>query len=215
MDTWEMVFAHKIYRREFRILPGIIRAVADSDRRRAELVGAHLQLVVGALHHHHEAEDDLLWPIMLQRVISTDSEIVLRMESQHERLENLLNQVNTLNAGWRGSAAGPARDELADVLAQASAALDEHLADEERDLLPLVPGNVSPAEWEALNERARSGMAVKNPKLALVLLGFALEDATEQEKQSILAELPAPIRLLWRWPGQRWFAQARDELRHG
>ncbi|GLY18699.1 hypothetical protein Kisp01_57130 [Kineosporia sp. NBRC 101677] len=215
MDTWEMVFAHRIYRREFRILPGIIRAVADGDRARSELVGAHLHRIAQALHHHHEAEDDLLWPIMLQRVISPDAEIVLRMESQHERLEGLLKRVDELNTDWRATAAAQVRDDLADVLAQASSALDEHLSDEERDLLPLVPGNVSHEEWDALNTRARNGMAAKNPKTALVLFGFAIEDATPLEKQRIMADLPAPLRLVWRLLGRRMFVKARDELRHG
>jgi hypothetical protein len=56
------------------------------------------------------------------------------------------------------------------VLAQASPVLDEHLDEVERDLLPLVPGHVTQAEWDALHKRAR-GSAPANPKTAFTALG--------------------------------------------
>ncbi|GAB3249940.1 hemerythrin domain-containing protein [Kineosporia babensis] len=215
IDTWEMVFAHKIYRRELRILPGIIRAVADADRPRTRLVSDHLHRIAAAVHDHHEAEDELVWPLMLQRVIPPDSEVVVRMESQHQRLAVLLDRLDELNAQWRASASAAARDELADVLAQASTVLDEHLDDEERSLLPLVPDSLTPAEWETFNVRARSGMVAKNPKTSLIQLGFALEDATPREKELIMSALPAPIRLAWKLYGFRAHQQFRDRLRQG
>jgi hemerythrin-like domain-containing protein len=213
VDTWEMVLAHKMYRREFRLLPTVIRAVADGDRSRARVVGGHLEMMCDLLHHHHEAEDELLWPILLERV-GLEADVVRTMESQHERLEALLARVAELNSRWRESAGAADRHELADVLAQASAVLDEHLGDEESDLLPLVPGHVTRAEWDALNKRAR-GNPPKSLKAGLISLGVILEDATGEERRRFLAELPPPVRLLWKITGPRTYARARDEVRRG
>lgn len=44
------------------------------------LTGFPDELLVG-LHHHHTAEDDYLWPLLLQR-ITADAAMVLRMEEQ-------------------------------------------------------------------------------------------------------------------------------------
>jgi hemerythrin-like domain-containing protein len=212
VDTWEMVLVHRVFRREFRILPALIRAATPGDTARAEVVGSHLANVAGALHHHHEAEDELLWPVMLDRVgLRTD--LVHRMEAQHERLGGLLTRIDDLTARWRAAAAADVRDELAEMLAQASVALDEHLADEERELLPLVSEHVTQAEWDALNEKGRE--AIPKNRLALVFIGAILEEADPRETKKFLAELPAPARLLWRLVGARTYAKSRDGVRRG
>lgn len=214
LDTWEMVVAHRMYRREFRILPAIIAAVADGDRARATVVGDHLATVVLLLHHHHEAEDELLWPLMLRRV-TLQAPLVHRMEEQHARLATLLTSIDELNDRWRTGAAGAVRDELAQVLAAASPVLDEHLTDEERELLPLVSRHISGKEWAALNARAQAAIPKGQLRRALVFLGAMLEDATPQEQRRFLAELPPPARLLWRLTGPRTYARARDRVRRG
>jgi hemerythrin-like domain-containing protein len=206
------VLVHRVFRREFRILPALIRAVPPGDTARAETIGSHLANVAGALHHHHEAEDELLWPVMLDRV-GLRADLVHRMEAQHERLAGLLTRIDDLTARWRAHAAADVRDELADVLAQASGALDEHLGDEERELLPLVSEHVTPAEWNALNERGRE--AIPKNKLALVFVGAILEEASPRERKMFLAQLPGPARLLWRLFGPRIYAKSRDSIRRG
>lgn len=213
VDTWEMVLAHRLYRREFRILPAVIRAVASGDRSRATTVGDHLAVVYTMLHHHHEAEDELLWPIMLDRV-GPQAELVHRMEAQHSRLESVLAQITDVNGRWRTGASVADRDQLANLVAQASAILDEHLDDEERDLLPLVSAHVTQAEWDAMNKRARGGPPT-NLKLALVQVGAMLEDATTEEHRRFLAELPPPARLLWKLFGKGTYTKARDAVRRG
>ena len=41
-----------------------------------------------ALHHHHEGEDELMWPLLLERA-PLDSALILTMEEQHERIAEL------------------------------------------------------------------------------------------------------------------------------
>ena len=212
VDPWEMVLVHRVFRREFRILPALIRAVPPGDTRRAETIGSHLADITTGLHHHHAAEDELLWPVMLDRV-GLRADLVHRMEAQHERLAALLIRIDDLTVRWRAHATVEVRDDLADVLAQASGALDEHLADEERELLPLVAEHVTPAEWHGLSERGRE--AIPRNKTALVFVGAILEEATPQETRRFLSQLPAPARLLWRVLGPRTYAKSRDSIRRG
>ena len=211
-DTWDMVVVHRVFRREFRILPALIRAATPGDTARAEVLGRHLDNVATALHHHHTGEDEMVWPLMLERA-EMHADLINRMEAQHERLHEPLARIDELLPRWRARALAADRDELADVIAQASVALDEHLADEEREILPLIERYLTPAEWQAVGERGRA--TIPSGKMALIFLGSILEEATPQETKRFLAELPLPARLLWRLIGERTYATSRDRIRQG
>jgi hemerythrin-like domain-containing protein len=210
VDTWEMVLVHRVFRREFRLLPTLIRSAPAGDTARAEVLGDHLQTLTDALEHHHTGEDELLWPVLLER-ITLHAELVHRMEAQHGRLHVLLDRISELTPRWRATGAAPVRDELADVVAQASVALDEHLTDEEQEILPLVSEHVRPAEWDALNKRGQDSIP-KNAK-AFVFLGSILEEASPREQRMFLAQIPAPARLAWKLLGPRVYGRSRDRIR--
>jgi len=209
-DTWDMVLVHRGFRRDFRMLPALVRAVPEGDTERAETVGFHLEKLADALHHHHTAEDELLWPLLLERA-TLHTELINRMEAQHERIHQPLERIAELNPRWRRTAAARDRDELADVIARASVALDEHLTDEEQEILPVVSTHVTPAEWAALGERGRASLP--KGKMALIFLGSLFEEATPAEKRRFLAELPAPARLIWRLLGDRTYRAYTEKLR--
>lgn len=211
-DTWDMIVVHRVFRREFRMAPGLVRAVAPGDTARAEILAEHLSNVALGLHHHHTTEDELLWPPLLART-SGHAELIHRMEVQHVRLHGPLARIEELLPQWRARALASDRDELVEVLAEASVALDEHLREEERMLLPLIEQHLTPAEWRAVGERGK--VVIPKGKMALVFLGMILEEATPAEKKRFLAELPAPARLLWRLTGERVYAKARDRVRLG
>ena len=139
------------------------------------------------------------------------TELINRMEAQHARLHEPLERVAELTPRWRAHARAADRDALGDVLAQASAALDEHLTDEERELLPIAAAHVTQAEWDALGERGRA--ALPKGKMALVFLGSIFEEATPAEKARFLTHLPAPARLIWRLAGPRVYGSYRDRVR--
>lgn len=209
VDTWEMALAHRAFRQQFRLLPGLIRGVAAGDRERAAVVAERLTDITNGLHHHHTAEDDLLWPVLLSRV-TPQADLVHRMEAQHARLDGLLRRIDEATARWRPAADADAGAALATLVTEASAALDEHLTDEENQILPLVEEHITQAEWDALNARAREVLP-KNAK-ALVFLGIVLDQATPAESVRFLGQLPPPVRWAWRLFGTRVHAKAKARL---
>ena len=66
-DVGEMYLVHTMLRREFSLLPDLIRGADRNDAKRRALIGAHAQLVCQILHTHHEGEDLVLWPLLLER----------------------------------------------------------------------------------------------------------------------------------------------------
>jgi iron-sulfur cluster repair protein YtfE (RIC family) len=210
VDTHEMVIVHRLFRREFRLLPVMVRHVPAGDRDRAAVVAGHGADMTYTLHHHHTGEDLLLWPKLLARA-RPRAELVHRMQAQHERVAVLLDRVDVLTVQWRQSADPATRDELANVLAQTSAALDEHLSDEENEILPLVAEHITVQEWDALTAYGKKVLP-KNSK-AFVYLGLILEETTATERVAFLRRMPVPLRWAWRLIGQRIYRRAMTRLR--
>jgi iron-sulfur cluster repair protein YtfE (RIC family) len=207
-NTGEMVVVHNCFRREFGNLPGLIRAVPAGDTARAEVVVGHLLELSRGLHHHHTGEDELMWPLLLERA-TTDRALILRMEEQHERIAELEGRTSELARAFAPSADPAAGRLLAETLTLLNDALDEHMAEEERHVLPLVEQVMTVEEWTALGERGRAGM----PKdRQLVQLGFLLLGTTPEQRRDFLAELPLPARIAWRLLGRRAFVTEYTRL---
>ena len=129
-DTYEMVFVHNCFRRQFHALPDLVRDVPDGDTTRAGTVVGFADELTAMLHHHHSGEDDLMWPVLLERA-PMDSALILRMEEQHERIARDLPSRRVLGRDFAASADPVCRQEFAQALTDLAAGLDEHLADEE------------------------------------------------------------------------------------
>jgi hemerythrin-like domain-containing protein len=210
-NTHEMIVVHRVFRREIELMPRLIRAVPDGDTTRARvLVQAFSDYQLG-LHHHHTGEDDLVWPLLLARV-DLEAEIVLRMEAQHEVVGRTLDEAAQLMPAWAAAPSAVTAAPVIAALTEHRAALLEHLQDEEVHILPLIEEHLTVAEWARLGER----FATETPKSKqMFFLGMILEDADQAERDAMLANLPAPIRLVWRTIGQRQFNRKVRKIRGG
>src|SRR5689334_6243540 len=155
IDTSAMNTVHTLFRRELRLAAGLVRGVAERDHPRATVVGRHLDLVERTLHHHHTAEDELLWPRLLERVPSEIAPLVELMEAQHGTVDSLLGRIGPLRTTWQRTTEGG--EELAALYEQLYDALHEHLTAEEQQVLPLVGRCLTQAEWDELGEAGRKG----------------------------------------------------------
>jgi hemerythrin-like domain-containing protein len=200
-DTREMVVVHDLFRREFGNLPGLVRGVAPGDTERAAVVVEFLRELASGLHHHHTGEDELMWPLLLERC-TADGALILRMEEQHERIAALHDRAVEQAAAFEGGASAEAGERLAQTLTTLTEALDEHMREEEVHVLPLVERHLSVAEWEALGERGRAGLSKDR---LLIQLGFILLGTSAQDRAAFLAQLPLPARIAWRLVGRRRF----------
>ena len=71
---------------------------------------------------------------------------------------------------------------------------------------------ITQAEWDELGEHGTSQMSASQLPL---LFGMGLEDATPEEREAMIAILPAPVRLLMRtygaWRYRRYVSSVRGE----
>lgn len=206
---WEMVVVHRVFRREFRLAPELVRQVAPGDTERAATLAVYLGEILAGLHHHHEAEDKLLWPVLLRRV-QLESILIRTMEEQHERVADHISVLEELLPAWRAEADADRRDRLADTLTLLHDELLVHLDQEEERILPLVAEHLTKAEWDTLSEYARAQL----PKDRLLInLGALLEDATPWEREAFLRLMPMAARVLWGLVGQRQYRRECQKVR--
>lgn len=191
VDTSVMPTLHTFFRRELRLASGVVRGVREGDRARAEVVCDHLDFLVRSLRHHHSIEDDLLWPKLLDRVPEELAVIVHLMESQHQRVDSLIQEIATVLPTFRATADAQSRARLADLFDTLHVDLIEHLDAEEDRLLPIAARTLTQAEWDEMGEAGRDGTPRKDRALGLGM--YQYEGAPEAIAQ-MLAEAPAPIR---------------------
>ena len=209
-DTRDMVLVHRVFRREFRLLPLMVRGVVEGDTTSAGRVFRHATEMIEALHHHHQHEDELLWPRLEQRA-PLDAVMAERMEAQHNVIGELLARTEAALAAWHRRARADDGDALAADLGQLHARLEEHLDDEEQHVLPVVGQTITPSEWDELAGR---GFAAMPKHRALVFLGHILESASPDERSRFLRRrVPPPVRLFYRLIGRRAFSRETAALR--
>ena len=210
-DAFDMAIVHRVFRSELHNAPRLVRDVKAGDTNRSAIVGAHLDFIVAALHHHHAAEDDLIWPKLHARAPSYAIEIT-RMENAHRGIADADAKVHAMVASWEPSADSRLGEQLALSVEEFSARVDEHLGDEERNVVPLINEHIEPDEWQEAVGRAAEFLSRKNLKLGLVLGGYVLDAASADEARRILANVPFPQRTVLRLFAKRTFATYRSKV---
>ena len=210
-DVHDMVVVHRVFRRELRLVPELVRQVRPGDTARAKVLADHARLILSGLHGHHTSEDLLLWPKLLERA-APDAALIHRMEAQHERVAAAIDRIEPALARWEAEARPAVTEEVAAAFDTMRVALLEHLDDEERHILPLAARHVTQAEWNELGEH---GAGQTRKKLLPILFGAVAEEATPEEMVRILSTVPAPIRFLPRTVFARHYQRYISRVRNG
>lgn len=201
-DVRGMVMAHDAFRWSLLPAPALVRGVAPGDVRRTAVVASHVETTLAILEGHHTSEDELLWPRLLERVPEELAPVVHLMESQHAQIHDHLEQTLVLLPRWRASTAAVDRDRLATAVEALVESLTEHMAAEERHLLPLAARSVSDAEWAELGER---GMRKIPFGFLPTAFGIMRHVGDPEVVAADLAKAPLPIRVWLRLSADRAF----------
>ena len=132
------------------------------------------------------------------------------MEHQHERIAESLDRIASVLSDWEAAADQHARDRLVEAITDHRCVLEEHLDDEETELLPLASRHLNQQEWDALGEH----FVHTTPKSQLLIfLGAVLEDADPTERQTLLNAMPLAARVVWRGFGRHLYTRRVRRIR--
>jgi hypothetical protein len=156
IDFSIMYAAHEAFRRDLRML------AEHWDQDRWEQFKRQLLI-------HHQAEDELVWPLMRSRVAGDAASLAVvdDMEAEHARIDPLLEAADV-----------PTLTEL----------LNGHLQHEETVALPLIDSVLNRDEWAAFSIALRDRQGGV-PEWRTFFL-WLLEDASPQARESVRGVLP-------------------------
>lgn len=208
-DARDMFAAHTLFRREFGLMPALIRAVAAGDKRRGALVADHVALVSSVLNHHHAAEDEHVWPRLRERCPEDCAALIDVMENQHHAVHAGLLRVARATEAWRDSASPDAGYALAFAVDQLLPALREHLAVEEEHVVPLIEKHVTQAEYGRAAQDGAAG--IPTDKLP-VTLGMFMYEAEPAAIELAVSEMPAEVQPVLKELAPKAYAAYAEEL---
>ncbi len=152
------------------------RLLTTGDRpaatRRADLLAT-------VLHHHHRAEDTVLFPALVERqpgAATTTQEL----DRQHAELDDALERLGA----------------DVDLVAATRQLLDAHLLTEEAHVLPIWLDSFTSEEHERFADRLRRSTPVRDAGL---MISWLLDTAPHGAGETARSQVPPSLRLMHRW----------------
>lgn len=169
-DILGMAIAHRVMLRDLDRTTGIAMAMADGgvsmSRPRVRALVRYLGLLGESIHHHHRAEDDILWPVIEKRA---GSHIDLTpLTEDHEALDPKLDSLGVAVAHFAAEPTQRTAAVVASRLMDMRLMLHEHIAEEERDTFPVIRRYLSVDDWKDVETRIRkcARMSFELPRIA-------------------------------------------------
>jgi hypothetical protein len=206
-DTSDMAAVHKVFRTSLATAPDFIGSAAGSDQRR-ELIANYYANLMAFLSVHHEGEEAIVFPRLIERAPEHRS-IIEQCESQHADVVGLMLAVNQSVDSWEVKGDSEATAALRSLWAL-DAVLSPHLDQEEAEILPLAAEYLTVEEWGSLPGHAMGNFG--GDKIWLIM-GLIRENFTQEQRDSMLEHMPPPARQMWQSMGEVSFNEMIAQVR--
>lgn len=173
----------------------LARAVADAGPARAARRGAlarYWEGYAGEILAHHTIEDEFFFPALVERVPGARA-LIQRTDADHAHLDELMAHISVDVAILARGGVAPHLPALLDELA---GHMDRHLGFEDDEILPLFEQHFAADEYDALDQEAVKSLGLG--KQAAFTVPFLLRAVPAERRAVVLAEAPAPLRVLYR-----------------
>ncbi|NVI85961.1 hemerythrin domain-containing protein [Actinomadura sp. BRA 177] len=178
-DWTAMYVMHNALRRELEHLAKV--ATHDDDEAHRILAEAPgWDLFKTALHIHHTAEDEALWPPMRKALANNPDALALMdaMEAEHAAIDPA---IEAIDAG---------KEPLSALVDTLTTALTTHLSHEEEAALPLIDETLTPDQIATFGQVHGAKLGPNAPRV----IPWLLDGADDQSAATMLAVLPEPAR---------------------
>src|SRR5581483_4031626 len=89
IDVRDMAIVHRTFRKAYEESARLVRAEPAPTPGRVTFLADHIDFALAALHHHHEVEDELLYPKLIER--APDQALMTKqVEHEHEVIRTAL-----------------------------------------------------------------------------------------------------------------------------
>lgn len=195
VDMTFMYVMHHGFRRDLTAFVAAAKATPVGDWVAWEALEQRWQLFSHILHMHHTAEDDAIWPFLMDRVDADGQATLQAMEAEHDQIDPLL---RACADGFATLARKPDDDVRAALVVRLTATrecLTRHLAHEETDAIALIQATVTVAEWLAIEkDHAKDGRRFSD---VLKVVPWAAHGLPAEAKATAFADAGRGFYLLW------------------
>ena len=193
IDVRDMAIVHRTFRNVYEESARLVRAAPTPSPERVTFLADHIDFALAALHHHHEGEDELLYPMLIERV-PEQAPMTEHVEHEHLLIKTALDAASSACAAWRGRPSAETGEALAAALDHLNTAVQPHLDDEEQKVVPLAAVTFTQQEWDEMGERGAAWIPRNKRGIAF---GMILEPLSQADRAFMMRSLPAPVRLLY------------------
>jgi len=178
---------HAAVRRDVARTEAALRGFRDGDGERARQLQTAWRNLVRELTHHHEAEDELMWPFLQSR--GFDPALMEQMETEHVAMKAALAAVSARIDDLVAAPTAANAVAAADETSRAEVVINDHLAHEEGDVESLMGDLEEDAEFKELTKKLRPASIVD----AANALAWMQDGAGERERAALRSTIPAPV----------------------
>ncbi len=178
---------HAAVRRDVARTQQALRGVRDGDAARARDIQKAWGNLVRELTHHHEAEDELLWPFLQSRGVELS--LLEQMEAEHVAMKTALAAVSTSIETLVAAPTAANATAAADEVSRAEVVINGHLEHEERDVEAPMGNLEDDPEFKELAKKLRPASIVD----AANALAWMQDGAGERERKALRANIPGPV----------------------
>ena len=211
IDVRDMAIVHRTFRNAYEESARLVRAAPSPSPGRVTFLADHIDFGIAALHHHHEGEDELLYPKLIQRV-PEQAPMTEQVEHEHLAIKTALEAASAACAAWRQRPSAETGEALAAALDHLNAVVQPHLDDEENKVVPLAAVTLTQQEWDAMGKQ---GVAWIPRNKRGIAFGMILEPLGDADRAYMMRSLPAPVRVLYPFLIERPWKKYASTLRTG
>jgi hypothetical protein len=211
IEVRDMRIIHETFRRAYEEAARLIRDNPTPSPPRVTFMADHVDFGLTMLHHHHEGEDEILYPLLVERAPDHAARTE-QIDQEHQAVKGAIDAARAACAKWRAAPTSESAEALATSLDQVNAALLPHLDNEEREIVPLAAVTVTQEEWNAM---AKHGIASIPNNKKLIAFGMILEPLNPTDRAYMLSNVPPPVKVLYRLTGKRAWNKYATTLRSG
>ena len=211
IEVRDMAIVHRLFRQAYDEAARLVRAAPAPSPGRVTFLADHIDFTLAGLHSHHQDEDELLYPKLIERA-PEQALVTEQVEHEHQVIATALEAASAACATWRQRPSAETGEALAAALDHLNEVVQPHLDDEEQKVVPLAAVTLTQQEWDAMGKRGMSSVPRNKRGVAA---GMMLEPLDAADRAYMMKHVPAPVRMLFPFLVERPWKKYAATLRTG
>jgi Hemerythrin HHE cation binding domain len=195
---------HRAVRRDLDDFARALDGFPAGDRERAAALAARFQWFDTFLTHHHEGEEEILWPVL--RTSPPNTEEVGELTDEHERI---LAALSTARAAFATFGSSATAEDAASAVRELNGAATEHFTHEEGEIVELC-SQADPVALKAAFKKLgrRAGL-----REGLWFMQWVSDGASADDKAFLRTVIPPPVHWISKTVVGRSYATSTAPIR--